>query len=162
MKIRNAQKEDLPVILEIYQEARSFMAAHGNPDQWKDGYPEEELVMKDMEEKQLYVCQEQGDIQAVFVFFQGEEPSYRQIHQGSWINAEPYGTVHRIASAGKGRGTASFCVDWCLEKCRNLKIDTHRNNIPMQNFLKKKGFTECGVIYIEDGTERLAYQKVLK
>ncbi|HNZ83431.1 MAG TPA: GNAT family N-acetyltransferase, partial [Sedimentibacter sp.] len=48
---------------------------------------------------------------------------------------------------------------WCFEKCRNLKIDTHRDNIPMQNLLNKNGFIRCGIIYLENGDERIAYQK---
>lgn len=30
----------------------------------------------------------------------------------------------------------------------------------MQNMLKKNGFTYCGRIYVEDGGERLAFQKL--
>ena len=29
----------------------------------------------------------------------------------------------------------------------------------MQNLLKKNGFTYCGRIYVDDGGERLAFQK---
>jgi RimJ/RimL family protein N-acetyltransferase len=42
----------------------------------------------------------------------------------------------------------------------NLKIDTHRDNIPMQKVLKRNGFSECGIIYIENGDERIAFQKI--
>ena len=31
----------------------------------------------------------------------------------------------------------------------------------MQHLLDKNGFTYCGIIYLDDGTERLAYQKQL-
>ena len=41
----------------------------------------------------------------------------------------------------------------------NLKIDTHRDNVVMQNMLKKNGFQSCGIIHVQDGSERLAYQK---
>ncbi|MDO5135460.1 MAG: GNAT family N-acetyltransferase [Eubacteriales bacterium] len=159
MKIRNARMEDLSQILEIYQDARRFMAENGNPDQWGDGYPPRELLLEDLEKEQLYVCEGEGELQAVFVFSQEEDPSYRKIYQGQWKNDLPYGVIHRIASGKKGKGTASVCLDWCLAQCKNLRIDTHRRNIPMQSFLKKKGFQECGVIYIEDGSERLAFQK---
>ena len=53
----------------------------------------------------------------------------------------------------------SFCIGWCYDQCGSILIDTHRQNIPMQRTLKKNGFTRCGVIYLEDGSERIAYQK---
>ena len=46
--------------------------------------------------------------------------------------------------------------------CGNLRIDTHEKNIPMQGCLAKNGFARCGIIYLEDGDPRIAYQKVIK
>ncbi len=40
-----------------------------------------------------------------------------------------------------------------------LKLDTHNDNKPMQNLLKKLGFVPCGIITVEDGTERIAFQR---
>ncbi len=42
---------------------------------------------------------------------------------------------------------------------RNLRIDTHLKNLPMQRSLKKAGFTRCGTIFTRDGTPREAYWK---
>jgi len=68
-------------------------------------------------------------------------------------------TIHSITSDSI-RGTATFCLNWALEQCGDLKIDTHRDNVIMQRALEKSGFTYCGIIYLKDGSERLAYQKV--
>ena len=54
---------------------------------------------------------------------------------------------------------AGFCLDACFEICKNLKIDTHRDNIPMQRALAKHGFRPCGTVYLENGDARVAYQK---
>ena len=40
-----------------------------------------------------------------------------------------------------------------------IRIDTHRDNKIMQHNLLKYGFTYCGIIYLANGDERLAYQK---
>lgn len=42
-----------------------------------------------------------------------------------------------------------------------LRADTHRDNLPMQRVLEKAGFSLRGVIYVEDGSERLAYELIL-
>ena len=82
-----------------------------------------------------------------------------QVIEGAWLNEEPYGVVHRITSDGTVKGAASACLTWAFGQCGNLKIDTHRANVVMQNMLKKNGFQSCGIIHVQDGSERLAYQK---
>lgn len=68
-----------------------------------------------------------------------EDPDY-QVIEGAWLNEEPYGVVHRITSDGTVKGAASACLTWAFGQCGNLKIDTHRDNVVMQNMLKKMVF----------------------
>ncbi len=161
MRIEKSQPYQLEEILKVYARARTFMAEHGNPTQWGTTHPPAERVRRDIEEGLSFVCMAGDEIAAVFYFRIGEEPSYRAIYEGEWLNDRPYGVVHRIASAGTVKGAGTFCLQWACEQCGNLRIDTHRNNIVMQNLLKKNGFSYCGIIYLEDGDERLAYQKTL-
>ena len=72
----------------------------------------------------------------------------------------PYGTIHRLASAGGRRGVASEVIAWCLEHCESLRADTHADNKIMQHLLEKNGFARRGIIHVEDGTPRVAYQKL--
>ena len=159
MKIRQATHKDLPRAIEIYAEARAYMRAHGNAEQWAGGYPQKDLICSDIEAGMLHVCEEDGEILGVFCYFEGEDPTYGRIDGGKWLNDRPYGVIHRIAVAAHRRGVASFCFDECFSRCRNLKIDTHRDNYPMQRSLEKNGFVRCGIIYLKNGDERIAYQK---
>jgi len=147
--------------MQIYSSARSFMRRSGNPSQWAGVYPAEEDIRLDIELSRLYVCVEEKDILGVFCFFEGTDPTYVKIYEGSWLNDEPYGVIHRIAVAenAHGKGVAAFCFDYCHKKSGNIKIDTHRDNIPMQKALAKNGFRECGIIYLANGDERIAFQK---
>ena len=160
MIIRHSTIADIPEMEKIYADARDFMAKSGNPTQWVNGYPPREFLEDDIAKGRSYVCVEDDSITGTFFFDIMEEPTYANIYEGAWKAPGPYGVVHRIASAQRSRGVAGFCLDWCYKKCGNLRIDTHRNNIPMQNALKKYGFEYCGIIYLEDGDERLAYQKL--
>ena len=161
MKIRKTTLDDMDVILKIYTDARSFMASHGNPTQWGSIYPSQALLENDIQSGYSYVCEEHGKIVATFFYRFGTDDTYLKIYNGEWLDESPYGVVHRIASDGTIRGTASFCLQWALEQCGNLRIDTHRDNTVMQHTLDKNDFTYCGVIYLEDGSERIAYQKKL-
>lgn len=158
--IRKAGQADMDRILEIYSRARTYMAETGNPNQWINGYPSRDDVQKDLDKKALYVCEEQDEIEAVFMFATGEEPNYAVIEQGEWLNGAPYGYMHRVASAGRKKGMASVCMQWCFEQCGNLRGDTHKDNKIMQSVFEKNGFERCGVVYMEDGTPRIAYHKI--
>ena len=162
MEIRMARLSDLDVIEEIYSQARSFMRKTGNAAQWAGDYPSRNLIISDIEKEQLYVVTDSEQILASFVYFYGVDKTYVKIYDGEWKNDLPYGVIHRIAVAenAHGRGVARFCFDFAFEKCGNLKIDTHKDNLPMQKALMKAGFEYCGIIYLESGDERLAYQKV--
>lgn len=159
MKIRKAELSDLDILMRLYENARMFMSSHGNPTQWGTSYPPKTLLAEDIENGNSYVCEEHEKIIAAFYYKQGWDDTYAKIYDGQWLNESPYGVVHRITSDGTMKGAATFCLKWALKQCGNLKIDTHRNNMIMQHMLDKNGFTYCGVIYLEDGSERLAYQK---
>lgn len=156
--IQKANLSQLPQIMEIYGQARSFMAQTGNPDQWGTAYPTEEMIRQDIENGKSYVKIENDDVRAVFYFAVEEDPTYGYI-DGAWKNDRPYGVIHRIAVGENGKGAAAECFRFAYELCGNLRIDTHEKNIPMQRCLDKNGFQRCGIIYLEDGDPRIAYQK---
>ena len=154
MYIRNANLNDLEKILAIYAKARAFMREHGNETQWQNNYPPEESLRENIRDGKLKLAMDGEEIACVFYFAVEEEPTYAYI-EGSWPDNEPYGVVHRVASAKKGGAT--FAIRWAMTQCRNLRIDTHDDNYPMQNLVKKLGFSYCGRIYVADGSPRRAY-----
>ena len=164
MKIRRSTEKDLPRMMEIYERARQFMAANGNPNQWgPTNWPPEELLRRDIQEGNSYVCTGEDDrVIATFYYTFGEdiEPTYRDITEGAWRDDSPYGVVHRIAADGSEKGIGLYCLNWAFSQCGHLRIDTHGDNIVMQNLVTKAGFVHCGTIYVEeDDYPRLAYEK---
>ncbi len=159
MEIRKAFPEDIDRITEIYAFARKCMEESGNPTQWVNGYPSKELILNDIKNDGCYVCYSEGQLAGVFYFKQENDPTYEKIYDGQWLNNAPYGVVHRIASNGKVKGMATFCLQWCFGQHPNIKVDTHQDNTVMQTVLAKNGFVKCGIIYTDNGTERIAFQK---
>jgi RimJ/RimL family protein N-acetyltransferase len=160
MQIRKTVAADLAQIDEIYKNAKKFMAATGNLNQWNGDRPNMQSAREDMEKGIGYVAEEDGEILAVFMFSQDEDPTYAKIYDGAWLSDAPYGVIHRIAVAKQGQGLVGKCIEECFSLCHNLRIDTHRDNLPMQRALLKRGFEYCGVIHLENGDERLAFQKI--
>ena len=157
--IRKAKTGDLAQILNIYDAARRYMAASGNPKQWGDGYPEETMLRDDIQEGHLYViCDYSGEPHGVFAFILGADPTYAVIEEGAWKNDKPYGTIHRLAGDGTMKGLFSQCLEFCRTICPEIRVDTHHDNRTMQHLAEKYGFQRCGIIYVRDGSPRIAYQ----
>lgn len=157
MDVRVAQMSELDAIMGIYDVARGFMRAHGNASQWPVGTPSREEITGDIAAGNCYVLVEHDELAGVFCFFLGEDPTYTVIEEGSWRSNAPYGTIHRVASAGTAHGVAKACFDFCASRMGHLRIDTHEDNLPMQQAIERYGFERRGIIHITDGSPRIAY-----
>ena len=165
MKIRKSTEQDFERIMEIYVFARKFMAEHGNPNQWGPrNWPPANLIHNDIKSGNSYVCvNDNGKVIGTFFFIYGKDidPTYRNITNGAWLNDSPYGVIHRIASDGSEKGIGTFCINWVLSQYSHIRIDTHNDNVVMQNLLKKLGFSKTGIIYVEeDNSPRIAFEKL--
>ncbi len=165
MEIRNSREEDLQRILEIYEAARAYMAANGNPNQWgRTHWPPKSLILEDIRTGRGYVVTEGEKIGAAFAFFAGKDidPSYRKITDGSWHLDAPYGVIHRLGGDGSIPGVADAVFAWALARADGyLRVDTHPDNRIMQRLLAKNGFVRTGIIHVaEDSDARWAYEKI--
>ena len=160
-QLRKALREDLPRIEEIYAYARAFMAETGNPNQWGKTTPPTAQLEDDIEKGDLYVLSHDETIHGVFYFFIGPDPTYGVIEDGQWRSDTPYGTIHRIAGDGSG-GVLSAAVEFGKTKINHLRIDTHHDNKIMQRAVIKYGFKRSGIIHLENGSPRIAYDLLLE
>ena len=162
-KIRKSSRQDVARMLEIFDSAKKYMVATGNPNQWSGPYPTFDDIMNDIREGVSYVgLNEKDEIVMTFVFIVGEDPTYSVITDGEWLNDEPYGTIHRIASDGSERGVVDKTCEFCFRLTQNIRIDTHEDNKPMQRALNNLGFSKCGTIICRNGTPRVAFQKKIR
>ena len=159
--IRKTELRDLDEVMGIYEHGRQIMRNSGNLFQWQNDRPYREQIIDDIEKGNSYVAENREGLCGVFALIFGEDVTYGYI-EGSWLNDEPYGTIHRIATSGREKGVLKAAVDYGFSQIENVRIDTHHDTKIMQHLLKKLGFTECGVIYLLDGDPRLAYQKTKK
>lgn len=148
------------MIMRLVDEARGIMRSCGNVNQWIDGYPDEETILHDINNGHGYLCVQQGgEAVAYFAFIPSPEPTYKEIFEGEWLDDKPYHVVHRLASTAASHGVFNDVMDYCMAVAGNLRIDTHRDNVIMRHVIERYGFTYCGIIYLLNGDERLAYQK---
>lgn len=172
--IRLAEMADFPQILTIYRKAREFMKENGNPSQWGDTFPREEVLRNDIEEKKhLYVItrgeKDAEIIAGVFALIIGPDPTYAVIepctgdppeNTGFWLDESLYGTIHRLASGGRAHGIFAEAIAYSRRQIAHLRIDTHADNLIMQRLIARAGFSRRGIIYTDDGSPRIAYELI--
>lgn len=155
--VRPTKPDELGRILEIYAAARRYMAENGNPAQWGSSYPRRELLEEDLRRGQLYVVTEGDKIHGAFVLALGEEPTYAEMENGAWEHDGPTArSTGSPATARKGRLRPVRGVLPGQMEC--LRIDTHERNGTMRHLIEKHGFARRGVIHVEDGSPRIAYE----
>ena len=91
----------------------------------------------------------------------GQGASLCAIENGKWIDDSNYGTIHSLASAQKIDHVFDYVLAFSLTKIDHIRIDTHEDNKVFQHILEKHNFKKCGVIYLLDGSPRLAYELIV-
>lgn len=160
--IRKSTVNDISTLLALADAGRATMRLNGNMEQWINGYPSLSDFEDDIQRGISYIVEDNGKAIATFVFMPCPEPTYLEIYQGAWLNDEPYHVIHRLASLPQQKGIFDLVMDFCKTKTTNIRIDTHRDNAIMRHLMEKHGFVYCGIVYMMNGDERVAYQKVLK
>lgn len=162
MQIRQARSEDLEQMLVLFAGARARMRRDGNLSQWPDipgesPYPEASLLEEDISGGYSYVIVDEDEtIRGTFYYREGVDPTYNLI-RGAWLNDESYGVIHRIAGDGETRGIVHMATEFARNINPNVRVDTHEDNSAMIAAVRKAGYEYCGIIYLADGDERMAF-----
>ncbi len=167
MEFRKTIEEDIDYIMNIIKQAQEYFKEEGI-DQWQNNYPNYETIKNDINNGESYVLIENNNIIAtIAVSFEGES-TYSKIYNGDWLTNDRYAVIHRVAvdNSYKGLGISSKIIKYvellCLDKeVSSIKVDTHEQNMSMQKLLEKNSFVYCGKIYLEDGSGRIAFEKIL-
>lgn len=167
MKFRKATKADVEEIMSIIKHGQDYLKEQA-VEQWQNNYPNFQSIHKDIENGYGYIVEMDKQIVGTVALSLDGEITYKKIYKGEWLSDYDYCVIHRMAIHKEKRGSSisSFMMNninnLCQEKgIRSIKVDTHRDNLPMQKYLEKNGFIYCGIIYVVDGTERLAFEKIL-
>ncbi|WP_426063910.1 GNAT family N-acetyltransferase [Flavobacterium sp. DSP2-3-1] len=162
---RKAELSEITLIWEILQQAIQRRKEDGST-QWQDGYPNPNVVQKDIEKGEGFVLVEGETIIGYSAVLINDEPAYEKI-EGNWLTNGDFIVVHRVAISEKylGKGFAKMILksieDFAVSnKIYSIKADTNFDNIAMMKIFEGSGYTYCGEVYFR-GSSRKAYEKVL-
>ncbi|MDO6736785.1 GNAT family N-acetyltransferase [Wenyingzhuangia sp. 2_MG-2023] len=163
---KKANISEIPVIWEILQQAIQKRKLEGS-NQWQDGYPNPEVLKRDIEKKVGFVLTENETIVGYVAMLVNDEPEYENI-EGQWITHKDYVVFHRVAISENhlGKGLAkkmmNFIESYALENhIYSIKADTNHDNDEMIAIFKKLGYQYCGTVCFRNSF-RNAYEKVLE
>lgn len=169
MRLVTSKLDNLQSILDIIQDAQNYLSEL-KIDQWQDGYPDQSIIKNDITNNESFCVHDtEGVIIGTAMFSTRTESTYKKII-GQWITPpnSKYGVIHRMAVRNnyRGKGIAKFIFKACEEELKktsisSMRIDTHEDNIGMQKLLKKLGYHYCGIIYLNSGSKRLGFEKLI-
>lgn len=166
MGIRLATLNDLPALMALVRRAVPLMLAAGNL-QWDENYPDEAVFQRDIELRQLWVTEADGNITGVAAVTMDQEPDYAQV---GWDIDEPAIVVHRLVvdPAFRGAGLAGTLMQKAEGVARDrgitvLRVDTNTQNEATQRLFPKLGYRLAGEISLQfrPGLRFLCYEKRL-
>ncbi|TDE26958.1 GNAT family N-acetyltransferase [Flavobacterium ranwuense] len=162
---RKAELSEIDPIWEILQQAILRRKEDGST-QWQDGYPNPEVVQKDIEKGEGFVLVAGETIIGYSAVLINDEPAYATI-EGKWLTNGDFVVLHRVAISEKflGKGLAKMILKHIEEfalsnNIYSIKADTNFDNIAMMKIFESSGYTYCGEVYFR-GSSRKAYEKVL-
>lgn len=167
MDFVKAEKNDVDNILQMYKDGADSLKQDG-VDQWQDikDRPNEKELLKIIDE--VYVLRDGKAVSTCRIM--NYDNQYDNIYEGKWLNnTDSYYAIHRVATLteAKRKGYAATMMQE-VEKLakenniKSIKIDTHHDNKKMQSFLKKSGYKYCGIIILNSGNKRDAFEKLLE
>lgn len=163
---RKATISEIPTIWDLLQQAILRRKEDGS-NQWQDGYPNPEVILKDIQKKAGYVLILDQNIIGYCAVLINEEPEYKNI-EGKWLSNEDFVVFHRVAIASThlGQGFAQmifqFVEDFASSNNINsIKVDTNFDNKVMLHLFEKLEYVYCGEVYFR-GSPRKAFEKVLQ
>lgn len=164
-QFRKAELSEIAAIWTILQQAIQRRKEDGS-NQWQDGYPNPEVIQKDIEKGAGFVLVEGKTIIGYSAVLINDEPAYATI-EGNWLTNGNFVVLHRVAIAENylGKGLAKLILKYIEEfalskNIYSIKADTNFDNIAMMKIFETLGYTYCGEVYFR-GSPRKAFEKVL-
>lgn len=163
LTFRMANELDRESILNVYLEGANALKEDG-VDQWQGQYVPS---FKDVDEHlgvDLYVLEYHKRIVSTACLVEGIDEDYENIN-GKWNTSLPYISIHKVATSNEykkqsfGRKMMSYIENFAKRKRMDLRIDTHKDNKKMRNFIISCGYKYTGEVILQGELERLGYDK---
>jgi len=147
---RKASHDDLDAIVHIAQSLVVPMMNQSGNYQWNNTYPLRTDFLEDVDNDQLWIAEDEGEIAGFAALTTDQSPEYADV---GWDLSVRSIVPHRLAVHPKYRGK-NIAVEFMLiaeqlakeGECRYVRVDTNEVNLAMQGVFRKLGYNHCGNI----------------
>lgn len=156
MIIREAVMEELTPVMEFYNMMCGELGkASFLPEGDKGGFPSEEMVRTSIENRELWVGEEDGSIVAAYFMNHEADEAYDSV---KWQRELPKDQVYilhglRVSPACSGRGYAKRLVEHAIQTAEGrgqkaIRLDCIEGNDVPQKMYRSYGFCQMGTVEI--------------
>lgn len=158
--IRLATQEDLKAIMNIINEIKIEMKKDNNP-QWHDGYPLESDFLEDINNKELYVLEDNNTVVALMCIQKDTTDQYFNVPERTLASSF---ILHRLAVSlkyqhqGYAQKLFQFAENLAIENnVFLLRADTEKSNKKMNQLFQKLNFQKKGTLTWSDNDGEYNY-----
>lgn len=151
--IRKAGFDDIPLIVDTYNEHFQYEEEHGAFTVFRKGvYPTVRDAENAVKAGSLYVYEENQMIAGSIIIDNIQPTEYEKIPWSGYFSQDKVMVIHllMVRPGSKGNGIATSLVRYAMElakenACKALRLDTGSQNIPAVELYKKLGFRVAAV-----------------
>jgi ribosomal protein S18 acetylase RimI-like enzyme len=164
-KFRLAVIEDSAAIVLLYKNAVKLMRSQ-NIDQWDEIYPNEDIILNDIEKRQMYLLVKNTKIASAVVLNEEQDEEYKK---GDWSCKDGnIAVLHRLCvhpnfqNMGVGRETL-LCVESVLIEAgySAIRLDTFVQNPKALRLYDRLDYKQTGTVTFRKG-EFCLFEKLLQ
>ena len=164
MEFRLAENNDIDRVFNIYSKAIEEMEKH-NINQWDNLYPDKEILQEDIDKKELYICELEGEIACAYVLNSEYDEDYEK---GKWHYKDAsFNVIHRLCVNPKfqNKGIAGKAIKYIEEVLKNKGIESIRLDVYSLNpfalrLYEKAGYKKTGNAHWRKGEFYLMEKKI--
>jgi ribosomal protein S18 acetylase RimI-like enzyme len=167
MIIRKAEISDLENIMLMYKSCVAGMVENGI-DQWDETYPNDEIIIEDLNVGTYYVAQMNETIIGGINIDKNQDDTYLSL---DWKDkSDSFLVVHRLGVKEEfwnkkiGKDLMLFTEKLVIEKgLKSIRLDTYSGNPKAMEFYRRLGYTEIGTIDLKpDKDKYYCFEKIIK
>lgn len=164
MEFRLAENNDLDRVFNIYSKAIEEMDKH-NINQWDELYPDKEILQEDIDNKELYIGEIEGEIACAYVLNSECDEEYEK---GRWqYKYASFNIIHRLCvnpkfqNKGIAGKTINHIEDLLKDKdIESIRLDVYSLNPFALRLYEKAGYKKVGNAYWRKGEFYLMEKKI--
>ena len=165
MEITQATPRDIPAVWRLVCACRDNLRYRGI-HQWDELYPNERIVIDDVNSRSVYVMQQSNVCVAAVTLNEQQDPAWQHIQ---WAGGEPALVIHRLCvlPEHQGAGNAARLMDFAEARAAQfgyagIRLDAYSGNPAAVGLYERRGYRKAGQVnYSRCSLPAVCFEKLI-